>query len=393
MNTTVFSGHNPTQLYLSGLLKLVHEGDECSPRGKKIKELRPVIIEYLSPLKRVTFLRGRTINPFFQLAEAIWIIAGRSDVAFLEEYNKNMVNFSDDGVSFNAPYGERLRFWNKNDSLGFIFNPLDQLADVYRKIKEDPDTRQAVASIYNPLFDNISNNTKDRPCNMLLSFKLRKGKLDLQVYNRSNDIHWGTFGANLCQFSTILELMASWLGVEVGTYYQNTDSFHVYLDDYGYKETENVFSAYNITEGSTTPIATEFYTEKEPRITSDMETTNSILQYFFEVVNPAMHSEGAYEENNTKSMLSSMSNIPDEYFKMSFLAMFAYQAHKRLATVSVIEILDSMTDCSWKISCLRFLHNKKCNKQGSLYGELNDFKLLYSHMGEDIINYIERKVG
>lgn len=393
MNTTVFSGSNPTQLYMDALNKLILTGKECSPRGLRIKELRPVILEYLNPASRVTFLRGRTINPFFQLAEALWIIAGRSDVAFLTQYNKNMASFSDDGVYFNAPYGERLRYWNKNDASATIINPIDQLVDVYRKIKADPDTRQAVASIYNPLFDNFNNQTKDRPCNMMLSFKLRDGKLDLQVFNRSNDIHWGTFGANLCQFATILEVMASWLGVKMGVLYQNTDSLHVYLDDYGYKETEKIFNAYGITEEDMfSPNVQEFITKTEPRITSSLEDTSMILNHYFSVLNPVVEQDATYESQETlETLLSAIAGCPDDYFRMTFMVMVAYQAHKRKKLPLVVASLSSVPDCSWKISCLRFLHDKVCNEQGNTYGEMEDFKSLYNHLSANIISYIEQK--
>lgn len=102
----VFSGDNPTQLYLDALISLLKEGDEVSPQGKPVKEIRPAIFEYKNADNKVTFLRGRTINPFFQLAEAMWILAGRSDVKWLTQYNRNMASFSDDGETFNAPYGE-----------------------------------------------------------------------------------------------------------------------------------------------------------------------------------------------------------------------------------------------------------------------------------------------
>ena len=40
MKTRVFSGKNPSLLYLSAFNELMVNGEECAPRGKKIKELR-----------------------------------------------------------------------------------------------------------------------------------------------------------------------------------------------------------------------------------------------------------------------------------------------------------------------------------------------------------------
>ena len=356
-----FSGNNPTQLYMDILSTIIKDGDVLAPRGKRIKEIRPVMIEFKNPLRRTTFLKGRTINPFFQVAESMWILAGRSDVGFLLDYNKNMGQFSDDGFFFNAPYGERLRFWNKSDANKFIYNPMDQLRDVYEKIKADPDTRQAVAVIYNPLFDNIDNDTKDRPCNLLLSFKLRNGKLDLSVYNRSNDLHWGTFGANLCQFSTILEAMATWLNVEVGSYYQITDSLHVYLDDYGAKITEDIEKVYGVNlETDESPVVEDFaeLLDPNPRMSYSMDELSRSLNHYFSLVDAIMSSDETYMHDGDSAhvLLNQIKDIPDEYMRVTLLLMVAKQAMNRGMKDTVATAMNWVPLCEVKVSALRFLY-------------------------------------
>lgn len=386
----IFTGNNPSQMYMDALFTLCLEGDIVKPRGKAVKEIRPVILEFTEPANRLTFLLGRVVNPFFQLAEStVWIPGGRSDVAWLLDYNASMEQFSDDGVYFNAPYGERLRHWNKSDANNFILNPFDQLYDVYEKLKADPDTRQAVAVIYNPIFDHARNETKDRPCNLLLTFKIRKGKLDLTVMNRSNDLHWGTFGANLCQFATILECMASWLGIPMGTYNQITDSLHIYLEDYGAKETDKVLNAYGLTTntlvGRDVPQVQQFTFFNEPRMSSNFDEFHDILEYFFEEIDPLFSLPGTYVNGNWSDVLDRIHGIEDDYLRMSFFAMFAYRAHKRGSWNVMVDALDSMPSCSWKLSCLRFLYPK--------YKDLLDFQALYEGWDYDKVLYIERTNG
>ena len=135
-----FKGKNPTTMYYEAIQALIKDGDECSPRGKLIKELRPASVEFQNPFNRVTFLGSRRINPFFQIAESLWICSGRADVEWLCQFNANMKSFSDDGVYFNAPYGERIRTWNKNAAHNVIINPIDQLVDAYLKLMADKDT-------------------------------------------------------------------------------------------------------------------------------------------------------------------------------------------------------------------------------------------------------------
>jgi thymidylate synthase len=383
--TTIYSGIDPSTLYLEALEDLIRRGKECAPRGKKIKELRPVVFEFLDPKKRVTFLNGRTINPFFQLAESYWILGGRSDVKWLARYNESIAQFSDDGKYFNAPYGERLRFWNKNDASGFIYCPIDQLRDVYKKIKDDPDTRQAVAAIYNPEFDNFYRKTKDRPCNLMLIFKLREGKLDLTVANRSNDLHWGVFGANLCQFTTIQATIAGWLGVEVGHYFQETDSLHIYTEDYGSKNTQDILDC-----SQSMLTMPQFYFPDEPQIEGTMDESDKDLQLFFGIVDSFIHNDSTYDTDSHELFASTIygieGSVTNRYTKNALYAMLAYQAHKLKANIEhVSQALGCMEDSSWKVACLRFLYKK--------YGEYEKYKEIYSGYNKHVIRYIERANG
>jgi thymidylate synthase len=391
--TTVFWGDNPSQLYMDALLALLSRGKEYAPRGKRIKELRPVVIEYHNPLNRLTFLKGRVINPLFQLAESFWIANGRSDVQWLLDYNANMKTFSDDGIFFNAPYGERLRHWGKNDYRNQLINPIDQLRDCYEKLKADPATRQAVGFIGNPHFDSSEytlGGGKDIACNINIKFKLRSGKLDISVDNRSNDLHWGTFGANLAQFATIQELMASWLGVQVGTYYQISDSLHIYLDEYGAKETEKVIKAYgydefDLSQGISSPAVANYSFPNEPRFSCGIDEFDMISQVFWEYIDPAISGGNIWNsEVEWGGMLGDIvENCPDDYLRLTFLGMFIKQAHNNKCTDALIHALELMVDCSWRVSILRFLSKS--------YKDDVRFQVLYSRYEKEIIDYINRE--
>ncbi|WAB25005.1 thymidylate synthase [Lysinibacillus phage vB_LfM_LysYB1] len=388
----IFSSDNPSQMYLDALTTTLKEGQTVSPRGKAVKEIRPVILEFTNPLNRVTFVKGRKVNPFFQMAEALWILAGRADVEWLTHYNSNMAQFSDDGVFFNAPYGERLRYWNFNSARDFIFNPIDQLHDVLKKLQADKYSRQAVAVIYNPLFDNAEYGGKDTPCNLILTFKIRENAegvdaLDLTVFNRSNDVHWGTFGANLCQFTTIQETVAAWLGLPVGKYCPTSDSLHVYLDDYGAGNTDKIMEAYKLTDANwehePIPEVEHFTFPDEPRITLGFEDFNRFLaEYFNGRLDEMIHTDMYITDNRSAtSLLESVLCAPDEYFKNTLLAMLAYRGH-RLGNVDlVIKAMGYMKDSQWKLSCLFFLYNS--------YKDNEQFTDLYKHYDDAMKLYIE----
>jgi len=228
--------------HLMGLAQIPQLWRTISPRGMETLEYRGVFVtEYACPKERVLFNPVRDANPFFHFMEALWIMDGRDDVAFLNQFNSNISTFSDDGKTFNAPYGYRLRRHFKTAIFGteinYSFHPeeraivgmetVDQVVEIVELLRRDPDTRRAVLCLWDPVKD-LNRESKDIPCNDLVAFKLRDGVLDMTVMNRSNDAMWGAYGANAVQFSMLQEFVACAVGVEVGCYRQVSDSFHVY---------------------------------------------------------------------------------------------------------------------------------------------------------------------
>lgn len=197
---------------------------ETAPRGTPTLEYyEPVLTHYASPEERVLFDPVRDANPFFHFFEALWILDGREDVAFLQQFNSNIANYSDDGNTFHGAYGQRIRNWPSSHTGPEI----DQLKAVIAKLRDENTTRQAVISIWNPDYDLLAK-SKDIPCNDLILFKIREGALHTRVICRSNDVVWGAYGANVVQFSTLHEFVARAVGVKVGPYTQYSDSYHIY---------------------------------------------------------------------------------------------------------------------------------------------------------------------
>lgn len=373
-------GDKPTKMYLQALKDLLDKGEEVSPRGKLIKELRPACIEYLNPYSRVTFLGGRRINPFFQVAESLWILSGRADVEWLSKFNANMSTFSDDGKWFNAPYGERIRTWNKNALHNTVVNPIDQLADVYRKLVHDKDTRQAVIVISNPMFDNskytIDEHGLDIACNLVVTFKVRDNALNMTVFNRSNDTHWGVFGANLCQFSTLQETLLNWLrksgnpeltNLQMGTYNQITDSLHIYMDSYGSKCTTDVLDYYK--DNSEEEIEVDFLLDSdkgnfEPRMSLSAEGFDAFLSVFWNVINPYLMNDDTLKDDEAREevfgkvgLVDGMyrKSVIDDYWLMVIQAMLSYRLVKLNLMSKALDYMSKMVDCQWKVSMMFFL--------------------------------------
>lgn len=202
--------------------------DEVGSRAGRTKEMTHVGITLTDPLNREILLDHRKPNIAAQIAETMWVLAGRDDMEFLTHYLPRAMDFSDDGKRWRAGYGKRLRNWETIDQIGddFVTRKVDQLAYVVDLLRRDPGTRQAVMSIWDPAIDTEPG--KDIPCNDWLHFISRLGYLDLHVALRSNDIIWGWSGINQFEWSALLEVVAGLTGLKVGSLHFSTTSFHIY---------------------------------------------------------------------------------------------------------------------------------------------------------------------
>jgi hypothetical protein len=223
----VIEAQNVNDALVKGV-ELMRAGAVSQPSrsGSTIEYPEPVCTVYKRPTERVLFDGIRDSNPFFHLLESLWMLAGRRDVAWLKRILPRMAEFSDDGVTFNAAYGFR---WRNQFSLKTRggSHSTDQLTAIVDLLRADPATRRAVLQIWDAEAD-LAVDSKDLACNTQAIFKIRDGRLNMLVSNRSNDIVWGCYGANAVHFSVLLEYLAARIGVPVGIYRQVSDSFHAY---------------------------------------------------------------------------------------------------------------------------------------------------------------------
>jgi len=199
---------------------------EVTARGTRTLEWCDIwATTYLDPTERVLFHPKRDANPFFHLFESLWILAGQADVATLEYFLPRIREYSDNGTLFHGAYGHRADY-------------CQQTWNAIQELRRDPYSRRAVIALWTPERDS-GYTGKDMPCNTTLYFKIRDG-LNLTVCNRSNDMVWGAYGANVVQFSMLQEYIAAMLNVPVGRYTQLSDSFHVYPDRPDWERLKNI---------------------------------------------------------------------------------------------------------------------------------------------------------
>lgn len=316
-------------------------GRRISPRGQETLELDGTVMTvYENPMERVLFHPDRDANPFFHLMESLWILAGSNDVEFLKFFNSRMSEFSDDGKIFHAPYGYRLRY-----SQSLFHNQravIDQIQSVCEMLQKDPDSRQAVMQIWEAGLD-LNTESKDIPCNDMIFAKVRDGKLNITVCNRSNDVLWGAYGANVVQFSMLQEYMAAWIGVGVGTYIQVSDSFHVYTNNPLYEKLKDLRVPFDLYE---TPSIEPF-----PLVTMDIRAWGNQLKTF---MIEARHAMGPIQ-----LMPASIFAHSDPFFAEVAVPMFnAYVCHKNKQKGVALMWAGYIAASDWRYACEEWLSRR-----------------------------------
>ena len=116
---------------------------------------------------------------------------------------------------------------NVNSNYGWQWQRNDQIDYVVAKLKDNPNTRHAAISIYDGKeWDKYRHDT---PCTYAVQFTILNNKLNMSVYMRSNDLWYG-FCNDQYQFSSLQQLIAERLSMDLGWYYHHAHNMHIYND-------------------------------------------------------------------------------------------------------------------------------------------------------------------
>jgi len=233
-----FEGATADAVWRQAADRLRRDGRLQESRDQPTRELLHTAFTITDPRQRLVF--ARPINPAFALAEVLWIMAGANDAAFLRFWNPRMARFADarDARVLPGAYGFRLGSQPQlGDGVGTQLRHeevgapprLDQIRAACEALRHTPHSRQVVLQIWDSRHDlpNPEPRSRDVPCNVMSHLMIRDGRLEWLQVMRSNDLIWGV-PYNFVQFTTMQEIIAGWLGVDVGTYTHVSDSLHVY---------------------------------------------------------------------------------------------------------------------------------------------------------------------
>lgn len=215
---------DPDHALILGLNDLKENSVRTESRNGPVLRFKTTVTTAWEPgFNRISTDPLRDANPFLHYIESFWMLAGREDLAVVAKLAANMANYSDDGVTLHGAYGYR---WRK-------YFGHDQIADIINELTANRETRRCVMQMWDGVrdFEKATSGGKDLPCNTAIFFDPQGDTLNMTVTNRSNDMVWGAFGANVVHMSILHEYIASRTGFKVGTYYQMSNNLHLYLDN------------------------------------------------------------------------------------------------------------------------------------------------------------------
>lgn len=307
-------------------------GSVVVARGQEQREVLSALLRIDRPTERVLSLPGRNNNVFAQIAETLWVLAGRNDLAFLGHYLPRAVDFSDDGLTWRAAYGPRIRAWDQR---------VDQLREVRDRLVEDPNTKRAVVSIFDPGAD--FGETRDVPCNNWLQFLHRDGDLHLNVTVRANDAIWGFSGINFFEWSVLHEIVANSTGYRVGRLSWFVGTLHVYERHYG--------TARRILQNRGIKSLYEFGIPAQ-RIEVGIDGLDDELQRVFTVEDHARAGRAALAARETAA-------VRDPFLRSAAVMLRAYNAFLAQRPVAeVTAIVDELPDGDLRIAAIEYLSRR-----------------------------------
>ena len=217
---------NFTEAYVD-LCKQIRDNTQhvSSPRGMKIKENLGVQFRIYNPRDRLPRVAARNFSLAYFVAETLWYLNADDSTEWISYYAPFWSNISDNNKTANSAYGARIFKTHPRIGNGNIV----QWDYVKEELRKDPDSRRAVIHIRTPSDSIIE--SKDVPCTLSLQFFIRENKLHLHVSMRSSDIILG-LAYDVPAFTTIQEILANELGVELGEYVHTSNSLHCYERDF-----------------------------------------------------------------------------------------------------------------------------------------------------------------
>ena len=152
--------------------------------------------------------------------ELLWFLKGDTNIAYLKEHQvKIWDEWADENGDLGPVYGKQWRSWEGKDG-----KVVDQVTDLIKQIKTNPDSRRLIISAWN-----VADlpEMKLMPCHCLFQFYVANGKLSCQLYQRSADVFLGV-PFNIASYALLTLMIAQVCELEPGEFVHSFGDVHLY---------------------------------------------------------------------------------------------------------------------------------------------------------------------
>jgi thymidylate synthase len=152
--------------------------------------------------------------------ELLWFLKGETNIQYLKENGvKIWDEWADENGELGPVYGKQWRSWEGKDG-----KVVDQITELIKQIKENPDSRRLIVSAWNvtelPQMALM-------PCHTLFQFYVANGKLSCQLYQRSADVFLGV-PFNIASYALLTLMIAQVCNLQPGEFIHTFGDVHIY---------------------------------------------------------------------------------------------------------------------------------------------------------------------
>ncbi|HTP79910.1 MAG TPA: thymidylate synthase [Bacteroidota bacterium] len=164
------------------------------------------------------------------LYEVLWYLSGEDHIRNLRKKTKIWDAWADENGDLETAYG---RYWRRfpsaqvNPATGkYEVKEIDQVAEVIRILRSNPNSRRMVISAWEPgnaLFSKLP------PCHYTFVFNVQGNKLHCHLTQRSGDIAIG-IPFNIAAYALLTQAIAQETGFQVGYFSHTIVDAHIYVN-------------------------------------------------------------------------------------------------------------------------------------------------------------------
>lgn len=154
--------------------------------------------------------------------ELLWFLQGDTNIKYLQDNGVRIWDeWADEDGDLGPVYGYQWRNWPTPNG-----ESIDQISNVIKMIKSNPDSRRLIVSAWNPaLVDDMAL----PPCHALFQFYVADGKLSCQLYQRSADIFLGV-PFNIASYALLTMMVAQVCELDLGDFIWSGGDCHLYAN-------------------------------------------------------------------------------------------------------------------------------------------------------------------